>query len=88
MNHGNDHLLCVLNIIQLTALFVRQCLEKRIQRLEDVREIENLMAKYAYLHTAGMHEETAGLFAPETSGVRGEISWGGGKAPKESIRRW
>jgi hypothetical protein len=49
-------------------------LEERIQRLEDVREIENLMAKYAYLHTAGMHEETAGFFATETPGVRVEIS--------------
>jgi hypothetical protein len=49
-------------------------LEERIQRLEDAREIENLMAKYAYLHTAGMHVETAALFARETPGVRVEIS--------------
>ena len=48
-------------------------LEDRIQRLEDVREIENLMAKYAYLHTAGMHEDTVELFAQETPGVRVEI---------------
>lgn len=48
--------------------------EDRLQRLEDVREIENLMAKYAYLHTAGMHEETAALFAQKTPGVRVEIS--------------
>jgi len=52
----------------------QKSLEERIQRLEDAREIENLMAKYAYLHTAGMHEETAALFARETPGVRVEIS--------------
>jgi hypothetical protein len=47
--------------------------EERIQRLEDISEIENLMAKYAYLHTAGRHEETAELFAKNTPGVRAEI---------------
>ena len=52
----------------------RKSLEDRIQRLEDIREIENVMAKYAYLHTAGMHEETTELFARETPGVRVEIS--------------
>jgi len=51
----------------------KKSIEDRIQRLEDVREIENLMAKYAYLHTAGMHEETAELFAKKTPGVRAEI---------------
>ena len=49
-------------------------IEERIQRLEDVRQIENLMAKYAYLHTAGRHEETARLFATKTPGVRAEIA--------------
>jgi len=53
---------------------IQKSLEERIQRLEDAREIENLMARYAYLHTAGMHEETAALFARETPGVRVEIS--------------
>lgn len=58
-------------------------IEKRVQRLEDARQIENLMAKYAYLHTAGKHEEVAALFATETPGVSVEISplgrWEGAK---------
>jgi hypothetical protein len=48
----------------------KKSIEERIQRIEDVREIENLMAKYAYLHTAGRHEDTAELFAKKTPGVR------------------
>ena len=36
--------------------------EDRLQRLEDVREIENLMAKYAYLHT-GVASFTFSYFA-------------------------
>jgi hypothetical protein len=51
----------------------KKSIEERLQRLEDVREIENLMAKYAYLHTAGKHEETAGLFALNTPGVRVDL---------------
>ena len=61
-------------------------LEERIQRLENAREIENLMAKYAYLHTAGMHEETAALFATETPGVRVEVSPLGRWEGPEGIR--
>lgn len=51
--------------------------EERIQRLEDIHEIQNLMARYEYLHVAGMHEECADLFALKTPGVRIEIgNWG------------
>jgi hypothetical protein len=51
----------------------KKSIEERLKCLEDVREIENLMAKYAYLHTAGKHEETAGLFAQKTPGVRVDL---------------
>ncbi len=52
-------------------------LEERIQRVEDLHEIQNLMSRYEYLHTAGLHEETAELFAKKTPGVRAELpSWG------------
>ena len=52
-------------------------LEERIQRLEDIHEIKNLMARYEYLHTAGMHKECADLFALKSPDVRTEIaSWG------------
>jgi hypothetical protein len=49
-------------------------IEERLQRLEDRKDIENLMAKYAYLHTAGRHQETVELFAKKTPGVRVELS--------------
>jgi len=51
----------------------KKSIEERIQRLEDIKEVENLMAKYAYLHTAGKHEETAALFAKKTPGIKMEI---------------
>jgi len=55
----------------------KKTLEERVQHLEDIREIQNLMGRYEYLHTAGMHEETAELFAKKTPGVRAEIDdWG------------
>jgi hypothetical protein len=60
-------------------------IEERIQRLEDVRQIENLMAKYAYLHTAGRHEESAELFATKTPGVR--VNLGGVWEGIEGVRR-
>jgi hypothetical protein len=52
-------------------------LEERIQSLEDIHEIKNLMSRYEYLHTASRHQETADLFAKKTPGVRAEIgNWG------------
>jgi hypothetical protein len=52
-------------------------LEDRIQRVEDIHEIHNLMGRYEYLHTAGLHEETAELFGKKTPGVKAEINdWG------------
>jgi len=63
----------------------QKCIEERIQRLEDIREIENLMARYAYLHTACKHEETAELFAKKTPGVRVELM--GTYEGTEGVRR-
>ena len=52
-------------------------LEERIERLEAVHEIQNLMSKYEYFHTAGWHDETAAMFATKTPGVRADIvDWG------------
>ncbi len=52
-------------------------LEKRMQKLEDLHEIQNLMGRYSYLRTAGMYESILKLFAQETAGVKIEISdWG------------
>ncbi|MEM3550810.1 MAG: nuclear transport factor 2 family protein [Candidatus Bathyarchaeia archaeon] len=52
-------------------------LEKRIELVEDVHKIQNLMSRYEYYHTADMQEETVELFAKETPGVSAEIAnWG------------
>lgn len=48
-------------------------LEEKIERLEAVHEIQNLMGRYSYYHTANMHEETVELWAKKTPGVRADI---------------
>jgi hypothetical protein len=48
-------------------------LEERIQRIEDIQEISNLMSRYQYLHTTGMYEETVKLFAKKAPGVKADI---------------
>jgi hypothetical protein len=50
------------------------CFENQLQQLEDIREIETFIAKYAYLHTAGMYIETAALSTRDIPGGRVEIS--------------
>lgn len=62
-------------------------LEERIQRLEDIHEIQNLMSRYSYLHTAGMHSETVDLFAQNTPGTRAELPEWGVYEGIEGIRR-
>jgi SnoaL-like domain len=51
-------------------------LEQRIARLEAVHEIQNVMGRYSYWHTANMHRECLDLFALKTPGVRAEMMWG------------
>lgn len=61
---------------------------EKIRLLDDIAEIENLMARYQYLHVAGMNEETADLFALETPGSRLELPTIGIYDGIESIRRF
>ena len=52
-------------------------LEERIQRLEDIHEIQNLFSRYEYYHTADMQEETVELYAQKAPDVSAEIAnWG------------
>jgi hypothetical protein len=51
-------------------------LEQRLARLEAVHEIQNVMGRYSYWHTANMHRECLDLFALKTPGVRAEMMWG------------
>jgi len=62
-------------------------LEERIKRIEAVHEIQNLMSKYEYYHTAGRHQETADMFALNTPGVRAEIANWGVYEGKEGVQR-
>ena len=51
-------------------------LSQRLARVEAVQEIQNVMGRYSYWHTADMHRECMDLFALNTPGVRAEMMWG------------
>lgn len=63
-------------------------LEERIQHMEDVHEIQNLMGKYVFYHMAGLHKETAELFAQKTPGVKAEVGPLGIWEGTEGIKRF
>jgi hypothetical protein len=62
-------------------------LEERIERLEAVHEIQNVMGRYSYLHTADKQEETVALWAKKTPGVRANVPSFGLYEGIEGIRR-
>ena len=64
-------------------------LEERIARLEAVREIENLMSRYAFYHAACTHEKCLQISALETPGVSVELPFGvyEGRAGLERLYR-
>ena len=51
-------------------------LEQRLTRIEAYVDIQNLMSKYAYYHTANRHQECVELFALETEDTWAEMTWG------------
>jgi hypothetical protein len=51
-------------------------LVERVQHLEDIHQVRNLMSRYVYLHAAGEFNKLADFFASKTPGVRAEMSWG------------
>lgn len=61
-------------------------LEQRMARLEAVHEIQNVMGRYSYWHTANMHQECLSLFAMKTPGVRAEMMWGVYEGPRSLER--
>ncbi len=51
----------------------KKSLEERVQRLEDIHEIQNAMSRHGYYHSAGMHrEELENIWAQKTPGVSWE----------------
>lgn len=51
-------------------------LEQRLQRLDAIHEIENLMGRYAYFHVANLHDQCFKLSALDTPGVRVDLPFG------------
>jgi hypothetical protein len=51
-------------------------LEQRLARMEAYLDIQNVMSRYAYYHTAGRHEECVELFALDTEDTWSEMTWG------------
>jgi len=49
---------------------------ERLQHIEDMLEIQNLMGRYVYLHTAAQFQQLSDMFAKKTPGVRAEMPWG------------
>ncbi len=62
-------------------------LEERIQRMEDVHQIQNLMGKYSYFHTADMQEETVALWAKHTPNTWVDVPSFGYYEGYEGLRR-
>jgi hypothetical protein len=65
----------------------KKSLEARLERIEDINQIKNLMVRYEFYHTAGMEQEVMDLFALKTPGVSAEIGNWGVYAGPEGIRR-
>jgi hypothetical protein len=70
----------------MTELATQLTLDQRIAQLEAKNAVENLMARYEFLHSAHMHDECVELFAMQTESSRVEMMWGVYDGP-EGIRR-
>ncbi len=64
-----------------------ESLETRIERLEAVHKIQNLMGWYSYLHTAGMQAETVELWAKHTPGTAANVPSFGYYEGYEGVKR-
>lgn len=60
-------------------------LEKRVQLLEDIQEIENLQRIYGYYFDLSMYREVVDLFSENTDSV--EVSGHGVFRDKEGVKR-
>lgn len=62
--------------------------EQKIDRMWDLHEVENLMGRYAYLHTAHRHMETVKLFDLDRDDVWVECGGMGIYKKPEGIKRF
>jgi hypothetical protein len=51
-------------------------LEQRLARIEAYIDVQNLMSKYAFYHTANLQQECMDLFALDTADTWAEMTWG------------
>jgi hypothetical protein len=63
---------------------INESLQKEIQRLKDLHEVQEVMSRYFHWHTAGLHKECYDkLFAKKQPDVRAEIAdWGRWEGPE------
>ena len=61
-------------------------LAERIERLEAVYEIQNLMGRYSYYHTADMQEATVELWAKGLPDLKVDLPWGVYEGPDAAER--
>jgi len=65
----------------------QKTLEERIEHVEAYQEIQNLMSRYAYCHTAGERDEQWSLFAQNAPGLKSEIAGRGICDGIEGVKR-
>ena len=67
---------------------IMEAQNKKIQHLQDVHEIANLMGRYIYYHTAGMDAQLPDLlYAQKTPGVTFEVAHMGAYDGIEGVKR-
>jgi hypothetical protein len=62
-------------------------LEKRIEKLEAVHEIQNLMGRLTYMYEGGEYELMLDQFAKKTPGITAEMAAFGRAEGKEDVRK-
>jgi hypothetical protein len=50
--------------------------QQRLEKMEAVHQIQNLVGRYEFWHVANLHTRCLGLYALKTPGVRIEMDWG------------
>ena len=61
--------------------------QREIERFRAIHEIQNLVSKYDYFHTANQHTKIAELFAKKTPGVAAHLELWGNWEGAEGIQR-
>lgn len=62
--------------VLLSSYTEAMSLGQRLARVEAYIDIQNLMSKYSFYHTANRHQDCADLFALDTEDVWAEMVWG------------